>query len=103
MTWQCGGLEVMNAVEVLEISSTGALVRSSKLPHTRQRVWIRVEDPFRTEWYEAEVVRIQDGDQVALLFPQSCPFDLYKATRGVKSIERGPEYSSPEFNSRDWH
>jgi hypothetical protein len=72
------------------------------LPPRGLALWIRLDLPRPTEWYEAVVARVEPPDECALMFPGSCPYDLYKATRGIRSVEREDRKWAPEFDERDW-
>ena len=67
---------------LLDISQTGVLVLSAKVPPIDRRIWLRLESPQITDWVEVELKGASAADpethQVRLAFRESCPYDFFK-------------------------
>jgi hypothetical protein len=69
---------------LFNISRGGALLVAAVPPPLHQTIWLRIEEPTRTDECNAIVVRHGESNQVGLSFPDSCPFDLHlAATVGI--------------------
>ena len=42
-------------------------------------IWVRLEEPTLTDWFDVKVVRLTAVHMVGLAFPESCPADLQAA------------------------
>ena len=102
LAWQEGPEDVSEIVHVADVGVNGVLVTAARLPPSGIPVWIRLELPRVTEWYEAVVTRIVPPDGCALMFPGPCPYELYKATRGIREVEREHRRFNPEVDGRNW-
>jgi hypothetical protein len=64
---------------LVNISRTGALLLAEKPMLRAAPLSIRIESPVRTDWVDANVVRINPNREIGLHFPQGCPDDLLLA------------------------
>jgi len=64
---------------LLDVSGGGALVTADEPFDEIQDVWIRLEEPTPTGWFEARVVRRGKSGAVGLAFAVGCPSDLFRA------------------------
>ena len=64
---------------LISISRTGALLLAEKPMLRAAPLSIRIESPVRTDWVDANVVRINPNREIGLHFPQGCPDDLLLA------------------------
>ena len=51
---------------------------------------------------EAVVQRAPRADLCALTFPGQCPYDLYKALRGIRSVEMPNAKYAEQYDDRNW-
>ena len=81
----------------------GARLVALGLPPCGQPVWIRLQEPTKTDWIEAKVMRITESGEIGLAFPGSCPYALYRAMVHGGTLDRPQHQSvSPDFDGRDW-
>lgn len=64
--------------QLKDISQGGAAFVAEGRPPDRQVVWVRLEEPVRSDWVQARVARI-DGAEAGLEFAGECPFDFFHA------------------------
>jgi hypothetical protein len=70
-------------VILLNICSGGALILMEEKPVLDRPMWIRLEDPLKSDWLEAIPVRIGESHEVEVHFSDPCPrVFLWAATRG---------------------
>ena len=103
VAWRDGRGDMQLSVTLRNIGTQGALLEASTTPPMGQALWVRLELPRPTEWYEAVVVRVEPPDAFAVRFPGACPYDLYKAATGIRSVERSRSPAGTAgFDARDW-
>lgn len=85
-TWRDGRGKQVASMRVIDVGVGGMLVSSTILPRVGQMVRVRLEQPVTTDWYEAEVARLDPPDLFAVVFPDNCPYDLYRAVRGLRRV-----------------
>ena len=86
---------------LVNISRDGVLVDAENPPPIATSVLLRIERPVKTDWVTAVIVRLAQNRQVGLVFPQSCPDDLFLAgTVGIDIasliVDRTPETASDD-------
>jgi hypothetical protein len=59
--------------QLLNISRSGALVRSDALPREGRDAWLRLEEPAATAWVKATVVRHAGDREIGLAFIEQFP------------------------------
>jgi pSer/pThr/pTyr-binding forkhead associated (FHA) protein len=73
----------VSSARLVDISQTGMLVLSEKVPPADQQLWLRLENPLITEWVEVVMKGAthanQGGHSVRLAFREACPYDFFKA------------------------
>jgi PilZ domain len=102
LSWEGGSGEVSVVVHVLDVGVNGVLITCPEKLPIGQWVWLRMDLPSPTERYEAIVVRQAAVNQCALMFPGSCPYELFKATRGVRNVDRGRSMYAEALDRRTW-
>ena len=65
--------------QVANISQDGALVLADNPPPAGALVWLRLESPVRTDWFDARVVRSHHEREIGIRFTVDCPDDLLLA------------------------
>lgn len=94
LTWWVGGEGHESAARLVNLSEGGALFIAESPPPLHHAVWCRLEEPTRTDWIKAIVVRHGEAQEIGLSFPTACPFDFtIAATLGLNfdSLFRDPE------------
>jgi hypothetical protein len=80
------------------------LIVSEEVPPPT-KVYLRLVQPTETDWALIRVLRttvISKGKfRIGATFPQSCPYELFKDSRGFL-LKAKDEVRSPEFEGRDW-
>jgi hypothetical protein len=72
------------AARLVNITRVGALAVAEQPPPRVDSLWLRVENPVKTDWVEATIVRFGEDREIALQFPRGCPDDLLLAsTMGI--------------------
>jgi hypothetical protein len=72
---------------LVNISRGGALLIADDQPPRESHVWMRIEQPVKTDWAEATTVRIGENQEIGVQFPRGCPDDLLLAgTIGIDLI-----------------
>jgi hypothetical protein len=92
-----------SAARVGDVSQGGALVFVESPPPPDAPVWLLLEEPVATSWVPAIVVRSRGtaaGSHALGLQFHDCPYELFKALRGL--LSRAVVQESPEFDSRQW-
>jgi hypothetical protein len=91
-------------VRLGDISQGGALVVTAGLLPAGA-VFLRLSGPVETSWFPAEVLRTvsvsKTSCQIAVAFPETCPYELFTGARGFQLEWRGTAVS-PEFDGRYW-
>jgi hypothetical protein len=64
---------------LINISRNGALVLAEKAMLRAVPLLIRIDNPVRTGWVDAKVVRFDSSRQIGLHFPTGCPDQLLLA------------------------
>lgn len=75
LRWWEGGEFRESTGRILDISRGGASLVVDDPPHVVP-VWVRLEEPTPTDWFEVRVIRLTAGHLVGLGFPEPCPEDL---------------------------
>jgi hypothetical protein len=87
-----------------DVSQDGVLIVSEEVP-PRTTVYLRLVKPTETDWARIRVLRttvISKGVfAIGATFPDSCPYELFKDSRGFL-LETRDEVRSPEFDGRFW-
>jgi PilZ domain len=74
-------------VTLVDVSRDGALVVADEPPPLRGPLWLRMEDPAKTDWVRVEPVRRDDSGRLGLRFVHPCPDDfLLAAMLGVDLV-----------------
>jgi hypothetical protein len=68
LDWQAPSRRQSSTGRLRNASQTGALVSTDKLPPIDQCLLIRLEEPVRTDWCMAKVVRYSRHNEVGLRF-----------------------------------
>ena len=69
---------------LINISREGALIVADETPQPYQTIWLRMEEPAKTDWIAAVALRCGDAGKVGLRFVDRCPDDwLLAATLGI--------------------
>jgi hypothetical protein len=76
------------AALLVNISQEGALIIVTEAPPLHERLWMRMEEPAKTDWVAAVAVRHRDWNEVGLRFPGPRPDDLLLAA--TLGIDFGP-------------
>jgi hypothetical protein len=75
--------------EVVDISQTGMAVLGVEIPHPDQKIWLRLEQPYSTDWVEVvlkgSTEPVPGRHLIRLAFAQTCPYDFFKAALYGKS------------------
>jgi hypothetical protein len=72
------------AARLINISREGALVATENPPPCATPISLRIENPVRTDWVDATIVRVDLNRQIGLRFNQGCADDvLIAGTVGV--------------------
>jgi hypothetical protein len=77
-------------VILLNICSDGASLLMEAKPVLGRPMWIRLEDPVKSDWFEAIPVRYGESHEVDVHFSHPCPRGfLWAATHGedFRSVE----------------
>jgi pSer/pThr/pTyr-binding forkhead associated (FHA) protein len=73
----------VSGARLVDISQTGMLVLSERIPPADQRLWLRLENPLISDWVEVVLKGAthanQGGHSVRLAFREACPYDFFKA------------------------
>ena len=64
---------------LVNISRHGALVATDKPVLHGVPISLRIENPVRTDWVDAKIVRVDPDQTIGLHFDQGCPDDLLLA------------------------
>jgi PilZ domain len=64
---------------LVNISRHGALVATEKPVLHGVPISLRIENPVRTDWVDAKIVRVDPDQTIGLHFDQGCPDDLLLA------------------------
>jgi hypothetical protein len=73
---------------LVNISREGALIVTTEPPALHERIWVRMEEPAKTDWIAAVAVRHRNRDEVGLRFVGPRPDDLLLAA--LLGIDFGP-------------
>lgn len=84
LEWWEGQSGRESTASLVNLSTSGALIRTETPPREQTLIWLRLEQPARSSWIGARVVR-RDGPELAgVAFVEPCPFDfLQAATLGI--------------------
>jgi hypothetical protein len=92
------------SARVEDISQGGVLIVSEEVPPPT-KVYLRLARPTATDWVLIQVLRtvvISEGKcRIGATFPESCPYELFKDSRGFL-LKARDEVRSPEFDGRFW-
>lgn len=81
--WFEGGEQRNTPAEIVNLSMTGALVKVVAAPPAQQPVWLRLEQPQPSDWFEATIVEVRKRCWrkafVRLALKNSCPYDVFTA------------------------
>jgi hypothetical protein len=64
---------------LVNISQGGALMVADKPMLRAAPLSLRIENPVKTDWVDAQVVRFDANREIGLCFPHGCPDDLLLA------------------------
>jgi hypothetical protein len=76
------------AARVVDVSREGALIIAAEPPPLHQRSLIRMEEPAKTDWIAAVVVRLGDANSVGVRFVDPSPDDFLLAA--LVGVDIGP-------------
>jgi hypothetical protein len=74
--------------QLANISRDGALIATEEASRPHGLLWIRMNDPVKTDWIEAVAVRCDQSHQIGLRFCSPCPDDFLLAA--MLGIDFGP-------------
>jgi hypothetical protein len=105
MGWWVGEEFHTVAVQFRDFSLGGALILTREMPPS-EHIWLGLAKPSETPWCPVNTVRVKETSvglvEVALLFPEPCDYDLFKAVVYGDYAKERPICNSPEFRDRDW-
>ena len=73
-------------VILLNISSDGASILTDEKPGLDRPMWIRLEDPVKSDWLEAIPVRYGESHEVEVHFSHPCPIGFLRAATRIKGF-----------------
>jgi len=79
LSWWIGDDCVEVPARIKDIGMLGASMAAEGEPPAGQSLWIRLEGPSPTDWIEVTLAWTSETGQVGVLFPSTCPHDLYKS------------------------
>jgi hypothetical protein len=79
LAWQDKSWTREMPARLLNVSGEGALVTADEMSDGIRTLWLRLEEPTSTEWFEASVVRRGKSGEVGLAFAVRCPSALFRA------------------------
>ncbi len=86
-----------------DISTGGASVCLGQEPLNAQGVWVRLAGTGPDQWVQAQLVGVataEDGSQVVrLAFPQSCPYEMFKAVVWGEPTPQSPSHAHSNANA----
>lgn len=81
--WFEAGEQRNTTAEIVNLSMTGALIKVVAAPAPDQPVWLRLEEPQNSDWFEANIIEVHKRRWrktfVRLAFKNSCPYDVFTA------------------------
>lgn len=84
LEWWSGQDDQRTKATLSDISRGGARIESEANPSLGQRVWFRLDEPAKTTWVRAKVIRSDGRHFTALEFEEACPDELLlTATLGI--------------------
>jgi hypothetical protein len=84
LEWWEGDHGQQATASLVNLSATGALIRSPDRLPVQMLLWLRLESPARSQWIGARIVRREGQDHAGLAFVEPCPYDfLHAATLGI--------------------
>jgi hypothetical protein len=89
-------------VRFKDIGLMGASLVAKSRPPAGQSLWIRLEEPSQTEWFEVALAWVTKSGEIGLMFPDACPYDLFQAVVPGYKLQCGPIHVSHEFEDRYW-
>ncbi|MFI5456629.1 MAG: PilZ domain-containing protein [Isosphaerales bacterium] len=72
--------------KLVNISETGALILTDKLPALYQPLWVRVENAPAAGWIAAETIRFGSPEEVGIRFYRPCPWNFLMGATFRRSI-----------------
>jgi hypothetical protein len=76
------------SVRLVNISRDGALIATEGASRPQGPLWIRLDDPVKTDWIGAVAVRCDQSHRIGLRFFSPCPDDFLLAA--MLGIDLGP-------------
>ena len=100
--WWENDVQHETKAEILDIASDGALLTVDQLPPNDAELWFLAEADGQDEWVEIKVAWRVEPNQLGCLFPEGCPYDVFKMAQGVRVVTYVPAPHKRVFNSRQW-
>jgi hypothetical protein len=88
---------------IINLSTTGALLRLESPPPLDSIASFRMEWPTPSIWYQGRVMRLDDGERVGFHFDGGCPYDLFRSVvDGLQLTAREIKPSELDMESHRW-
>jgi PilZ domain len=71
------------SARLLDVSRDGASFKAKCLPPCDGPIWLRLQEPVRTDWVTARVVWVDAAERVGVSLHQPCSSLFYGATLGI--------------------
>jgi hypothetical protein len=92
---------VRSPARLFDVSRGGASFRIKCMPPPGRPLWLRLQEPVRTDWATARVVWFDSDNRVGVELQHACPFLLDAATLGVNLAARVFEAYQEEDSDSD--
>ena len=102
LCWWDGEEYHETVAHLVNVSQGGALIHSHETPPKDQPVFLRLLTPEPTEWIELRVVREEKSSNIGTSFPNTCPYELYKAVTSMLTETEFDQNDNPEYNKYTW-
>lgn len=103
LSWWIGEENFDVPARVRDIGMLGASVIAEGQPPADHPLWLRFEEPCKTDWIEVKSVRNKSSDDIGVVFPHNCPYDVFKTlVPGCLLDGPGRNTIAREFDARYW-